>query len=99
MNRTIVEGARAMLIDSQLPKKYWTLAFQTMAYLRNRSPTRANDFRTPYEVFYGAKPNLVHLHPFGCEVRVTIPEEKLKKLSKKTWTGRFVGYLPWDDGY
>src|ERR1700761_1863033 len=88
-----------MLIDAKLPKKYWSLSFQAMAYLRNRSPTRANDYQTPYEVFYGEKPNLAHIHPFGCEVSVHIPQEKRKKLDAKSWTGRLVGYLPYDKGY
>lgn len=98
-NRTIIEGARAMLIDAQLPKKYWLLAMRTMSYLRNRSPTRANNYKTPYEVFYSKKPDLSHVNPFGCEVMVHIPGEHRLKWDAKAWTGRFVGYLKFEGGY
>lgn len=44
MNRTLVEKARAMLIDSQLPKEFWGYEICTANYLING---------TPAEVFYG----------------------------------------------
>jgi len=99
MNRTIIKMACSMLIDAALPKKYWSLAFTVVAYLRNRSPTRANGYRTLYEVFYGEKPDLHHLHVFGCNVSMTIPKEKRLKLDPKAYSGRLVGYLPFDGGY
>ena len=97
MNRTIVEGARAMLLEAKLPKRYWTLAFRTMAYLRNRSPTRANEGKTPYEVFYGEVPDISNLRPFGCQV--SVHTAKTQKLDARSWRGYMVGYEPWDGGY
>ena len=41
LNRTLVEGVRAMLADSKLTHRFWAEALSTMAYLRNRSPTKA----------------------------------------------------------
>jgi len=38
MNRTIIEMARCLLIDSGLPKAYWEYAVKKAAYLRNRTP-------------------------------------------------------------
>ena len=99
MNHTIIEMAHSMLIDTALPKKYWSLAFTVAAYLWNRSPTRANGYRMPYKVFYGEKPDLRHLHVFGCNVSVAIPKEKWLKLDPKAYSGRLVSYLPFDRGY
>jgi hypothetical protein len=51
--QTLTEGARAMLFAAKLPKHLWSAAIKTMAYLRNRSPTRANNGVTPLNVLLG----------------------------------------------
>jgi hypothetical protein len=38
-NRTLVEMARAMLNEADLPKRWWSEAIATAVYLRNRFPT------------------------------------------------------------
>jgi hypothetical protein len=40
-NRSIVERARAMLHDTDLPIRFWAKAVSTTIYLKNRSPTSA----------------------------------------------------------
>jgi hypothetical protein len=40
-NRTTVEKAKMMLIESGLNTKYWAEAVNTAVYLKNRSPTKA----------------------------------------------------------
>ena len=74
--RTITEGACAIMYASKLPKNLWSVAVKTMAYLRNRSPTRANNSITPFECISGSKPNLAHLKIFGSPVSVAILKEK-----------------------
>ena len=41
MNRTLVETARSMLINANLPHRFWAEALLTATYLCNRSPTKA----------------------------------------------------------
>ena len=41
MNRTLVEGVRAMLADARLPHRFWAEALSTAVCLRNRSPAMA----------------------------------------------------------
>ena len=41
LNRTLVEAVRSMLIDANLPHKFWAEALSTAVYLKNRSPTKA----------------------------------------------------------
>jgi hypothetical protein len=72
-------GMRAMLRDWNLPPRFWAEVMTTFMYLRNRTPTRANDGITPYERFYGMKPDVGHIRAFGCIVRVMLPSEKLGK--------------------
>ena len=85
-------GTRAMLRDSNLPPRFWAEAMTTFMYLRNRTPTRANDGITPYERFYGMKPDVGHIRTFGCIVRVTLPSEKLGKLDNRGAMGYLMGY-------
>jgi len=67
LNRTIVESARSMLSHSKLLNKLWAEAVTTTGYVRNCNTTSANEERpTPFEKWYGHKPDLSHLRVFGC---------------------------------
>ncbi len=98
MNRTLVEYARSMLHDANLPYIYWGEAIVTAAYLRNRCPTRAlssiNLHCTPYEAWFGIgnKPSIAHLRIFGCKAYAHIPDVKRKKFDGKAIECIFVGY-------
>src|SRR5258708_40334184 len=50
------DGTCTMLRDSSLPPCFWAEVMNTFMYLRNQTPTVANDGKTPYELFYGMKP-------------------------------------------
>jgi hypothetical protein len=52
--------------------------------------SKALDSRTPFEVFYDAKPNLRGLPEFGCKVWVHTPEGS--KLDGRAVEGRWVGF-------
>lgn len=92
MNRSIVEKARTLLSDSGLRKEYWAEAVGTAAYLLNRSPTKRLWNKTPYEAFYGHKPEMSHLRIFGCEAMAQIPKELRKKWDPKSQKLLMMGY-------
>ncbi|WVZ15253.1 hypothetical protein V8G54_012819 [Vigna mungo] len=91
-NRTIMEMARCLLHDKDLPKKFWAEAVNTAVFLLNRLPTKALQHRTPFEAWYGYKPELFNLKIFGCLCFSYIPHIKRDKLDKKAESGIFVGY-------
>lgn len=66
MNRTIMERMRAMIFDSNLAFKMWPFALKTTVYVINRSPSKVNDFKIPYERFFGTKPDLKNVKVFGA---------------------------------
>jgi len=83
-NRTLMESAHAMMAQAGLSEHYWAEAVATAAYLRNRVPTRSLKKTTPYEKWYGRKPDLSHIRVFGCMCYAYIPDTNKKgKLSKK----------------
>ena len=60
MNRTLLEAAR-----SGLSKAYWSEAVTAAAYVRNKVITTSTGV-TPYEQWYGRKPDVSDLKVFGC---------------------------------
>ena len=91
-NRTIMEAARSMQTAAALPKSYWGLAVQTAVYLRNRSPSRVLGNVTPFEAYYGVKPDLSHLRVFGCTAHTLDTSKHRDKLTSKTAALIMVGY-------
>jgi hypothetical protein len=83
-NRTIIERARSLCHECNLPTFLWTEAVATANYLVNRSPTRANGGMTPEEKYSGTKPKVNHLRIFGSLAYLHVPKENRKKLDSKT---------------
>ena len=81
-----------MIHDQGLPLFLWAEACSTAVYLQNRSPHRVLGNLTPDEAFSGEKPNMGHLHIFGCLTYSYIPKEKRTKLEPMAEKGIFVGY-------
>ena len=99
LNRTLVEMVRSMLADSELPKSFWAEALATATYLRNRSPTKAVEGKTPYEALYGVKPKVGHLRVFGCTAYSHVPKHERLKLDDKARKCIFLGYPTNRKGY
>ena len=93
-NRTIVECARTMLIESELPKCLWSEAVRTAAYILNRSTNSNCVGSTPYEKWFDRKPFLGHVKIFGTECFVNIPKQHRKKWDPKARKVFLVGYEP-----
>ena len=99
MNRTIQETARSMMHNAGQDKKFWAEAVCTAVMIRNRSPTVSVDNMTPYESFYGRKPDVSHFKVFGCKAYMHVPKENRKKWDSKTKKCIFVGYSITSKGY
>ena len=81
LNRTILERVRAMLEDSGMPKdlEYWAEAACAAGYIRNRPPASGRD-KTPWELFFGKKPDVSCMRIFGAEAYALVPEQLRSKL-------------------
>jgi len=62
-------------------KKLWAEAVLTSIYIKSRQPHSALKDLTTYEAFYGSKPLIQHLQPFGreCYIHVPLSETKGRK--------------------
>src|ERR1700749_3800812 len=88
--RTRAELARALLISSGLPRFLWEEAMKHVEWLKARSPHRALDGKTPYEMKHKKKPYLGGIHEFGAAAYVK--DLKAGKLDSRAQLGRFIGY-------
>lgn len=66
-NRTLMNTARYLLIQANLPDYMWAEAINTANYLRNRCPISSLNGKTPYEAWYDKLPEVNHLKEFGSK--------------------------------
>ncbi|CAA7047384.1 unnamed protein product [Microthlaspi erraticum] len=98
-HRHILNVARALLFQGNLPIKFWGEAVLTAAYLINRTPSAIHLGRSPYELLHGHKPSYDQLRVFGSECythRVTRDKDKFSQRSRRcVFLGYPVGKKAW----
>ncbi|KMQ87943.1 retrovirus-related pol polyprotein from transposon tnt 1-94 [Lasius niger] len=98
-NRTLVEMARCLLLQSGLPPSFWAEAVNTANYIRNRCPSKSLDGRTPFEALSEKIPDVSHFREFGQRVFVLRNKPGIGKLDSRGITGIFVKYSDSSKGY
>ena len=91
-NRTLVDCARSMLKGRNLSNGIWAKAINTAIYLKNRSPTKSIDYKTPFQVLFVFKPAVSHFRVFGCKAFVHVAKENRNKLDSKAIKCTFIRY-------
>ncbi|KAL9178452.1 hypothetical protein ACHAXT_003782 [Thalassiosira profunda] len=94
-NRSLAILVRTLLYGAALHAKYWSAALLHAVWLLNRQVHSATK-RTPFEGFYGKKPNLKQLKMFGARVCVRKTGKRRAKLDRQDFTGIFLGYSATD---
>ena len=98
-SRSLQEMANCMIIQSKLEKCFWAEAILTSNHLQNRMSTKLIKNKTPYELWFGKKPNLNYLRTFGCRAYAHLPKIKRHKMDTKAKAYRFIGYSEVAKGY
>ena len=73
-----------------MPKFFHILAFEWVAYVRNRTPDKLG--YSPYEKFFGHNPPSIKLIPFGCRVFAVKPVGNREKGGERTDKCIMLGY-------
>jgi len=97
--RTHTQMARAMMIQSNLPKSFWWHAYTAAVYTRNRLPHSALAGSSPYEALKKTPPNLAHLRTFGSDAYVLLPKNQRQKFGPRTKRCIMIGYAHKDGVY
>ena len=93
-NRTILDLARSMLSDAQLPAHYWGEATSAAVHVLDLVPTTRHPGKTPYEIRTRWKPDVSYLRLFGCTAYAKIPrEDSASKLDPRSVKEVLVGYF------
>lgn len=97
-NRSAMDIGRCLMREAKIHRRYWPEIMKTAAYLKNRTIANTVENKTPYEIFFGIKPNVEHLKIYGSRVYVRVPEVLRKsKWDDKAQVGVLVGYN--ENGY
>ena len=66
---------------------------KTVSYLKSRTIANSNQNKTPFEIFFGIKPNVKNLKIYGSKVFVRKPEAlRQGQWDDKVQLGILVGY-------
>ena len=90
-NRTLAEMTRCNLIEGKLSKMYWVRAMATANYTLN-CITNEKTKKSPFELFFGKKPDLTKLRVFGCIVFMQKRKQQRSKLEPRGVKCKFLGY-------
>jgi hypothetical protein len=91
-NRTVVQLVHALLYsNTNIPLTLWAEATSCIVYTLNRVLSSANLTKTPFELWYGRKPDVSNLRAFESEFCVLILSQLCQKLDVKAHLCIFVG--------
>ncbi|GJW48491.1 putative ribonuclease H-like domain-containing protein [Tanacetum coccineum] len=93
-NRTLIEAARIMLVDSKLPTTFCAKAVNTACYVLNMVLVIKPHTKTPYELIHERTPLIDVMKPFGCPVTILNTKDHLGKMVEETLNIIFLEIAP-----
>ncbi|KRZ93244.1 Retrovirus-related Pol polyprotein from transposon TNT 1-94 [Trichinella sp. T8] len=91
-NRTLLDMARCMLLESKLSLNFWAKAISTACYIGNRCPSRSLNGEIPLTLWNGRKLTLNYFPTFGERAYVLDKSPGKGKFSTRSKECIFIGY-------
>ncbi|KAD2804249.1 hypothetical protein E3N88_37626 [Mikania micrantha] len=98
-HRHVLEMARAIRFEANLPIKFWGECILTATYIINRIPSNVLNNKTPYEILLEKPPDYDHMRVFGCLAYYWNYDTKGDKFEPRGRPGVFLGYPCGTKGY
>ena len=73
-----------MLESKKLDANLWDEAMHASAYIQNRVPHSSVKGKTPFEAYFGHKPDVLNLRVFGSTAWSQIPLDKRRDLQPQS---------------
>lgn len=91
-NRMLIEMARCIMRQTNVPPVFWAEAVNTACYVRNRCTTTALNGQLPYKLWKGKTLTVTYFQIFGSEAFVLNKNPQKGKLDSRSEEGIFMGY-------
>ena len=91
--------ARVMLLNKQIPQKFWGEAMNTSCHIGNRIYFRAGMKKTAYEIWNGKKLKVKYFQVFESKCYILNDWENLGNFDAKSDEGIFLGYSTRSQAY
>jgi len=95
----ILNIARCILYQSNLPKNFWSYAVLHSVHLINRLPSPVIQNECPYKLMHGRTPDLYNIKVFGCLCFASTLEQSRHKLDPRARKCIFLGFKHGTKGY
>jgi len=97
-NRTVQERMMAALTDARLDHMFWGEAATSVTRALNCTPQRGHTL-TPYEMFYGHRPDVSSMRVFGCRAWAYVPPDIRRKMDPRALPATHLGCAEASKGY
>src|SRR5882672_9702671 len=87
----IIDRARAIHADLNLPPSLWGECVLTSTYIKNWTLSRSTKGKTPFEIYYRKRPNLSHLRELGSCAFV-LKQGNNPKIYNRSFECVLIGY-------
>lgn len=86
-------NAITLNLQAKLPQRFTKYALQYSIHVRNRMSHPDEPSTSPFELWYGRKPDLTSLRPYGCLVTIWLAKEQRQNFySPRGMPAIFLGY-------
>lgn len=91
-HKHLLEVARSLLFQSNLPIQFWRECILTATYLINRTPLPSLQFNSPYFQLFNKAPDYSFLRTFGCLCFISTTSQGRDKFQPRAKPRVFIGY-------